>query len=81
MSESGFEIFTTYGRLILLLVCTMLVVALLVNPVLACLVLRRNPYPVVLGGRQPTGVLRLGGRNDRAPVCLIGTVLLHRDGA
>ncbi len=47
VSESGLEIFTTYGRLILLLVGCMMTVSLGVNPLIAGLLLRKNPYPLV----------------------------------
>jgi len=48
VSESGLHIFTTYGRLLLLLVGCMLLVALVVNPLIVAVMLRRNPYPLVL---------------------------------
>ena len=35
VSESGFDIFVTYGKLMILLVCTMLTVALVINPLTA----------------------------------------------
>ena len=47
VSESGMEIFTDYGRLLLLLVGCMLFSALIVNPLIVFLFLHRNPYPLV----------------------------------
>ena len=47
VSQSGFEIFTTYGRLLLLLVGCMLLVSLVLNPIIVGCMLRRNPYPLV----------------------------------
>ncbi len=47
VSESGLEIFTDYGRLLLLLVGCMLTVALVVNPLIAFLYTHRNPYPLL----------------------------------
>ena len=47
MSESGLEIFATYGRLILLLVGCMLTVMLLINPLITFCLLRTNPYPLL----------------------------------
>ena len=47
VSESGLEIFTTYGKLLLLLVGCMLVVSLVLNPIIVGCMLRRNPYPLV----------------------------------
>ena len=47
VSESGLEIFTTYGQLLLLLISCMLTVSLLINPLIVGCMLRRNPYPLV----------------------------------
>ena len=47
VSESGLEIFATYGRLILLLVGCMLTVMLLINPLITFCLLRTNPYPLL----------------------------------
>ena len=47
VSESGLEIFTTYGKLLLLLVGCMLLVSLVLNPIIVGCMLRRNPYPLV----------------------------------
>lgn len=47
VSESGLEIFATYGRLILLLVGCMLMVMLLINPLISFCLLRTNPYPLL----------------------------------
>lgn len=47
VSESGLEIFTTYGKLLLLLVGCMLLVSLIFNPLIVAFMLRRNPYPLV----------------------------------
>lgn len=47
VSQSGLHIFTTYGRLLLLLVGCMLTVALVLNPLIVAVMLRRNPYPLV----------------------------------
>jgi len=47
VSQSGLEIFTTYGKLLLLLVGCMLLVSLVLNPIIVGCMLRRNPYPLV----------------------------------
>jgi len=47
VSESGLEIFTSYGKLVLLLVGCMLFTALVVNPVIVAFYIRKNPYPLV----------------------------------
>ena len=47
VSQSGLDIFTTYGKLLLLLVGCMLTVALVLNPLIVGCMLRRNPYPLL----------------------------------
>ena len=47
VSQSGLDIFTTYGKLLLLLVGCMLLVALVLNPMIVAFMLRRNPYPLL----------------------------------
>lgn len=47
VSESGVEVFTTYGKLLLLLVGCMLMVSLVINPFIVALLIRRNPYPLL----------------------------------
>lgn len=47
VSQSGLDIFTTYGKLLMLLVGCMLTVSLVLNPIVVGCMLRRNPYPLV----------------------------------
>lgn len=47
VSDGGLHIFTTYGKLILVLVGCMLAVALIINPIIIACTLRRNPFPIV----------------------------------
>ncbi|KXL53070.1 serine/threonine transporter SstT [Anaerotignum neopropionicum] len=47
VSTSGLGIFTDYGKLLLLLVGCMVVIALIVNPIIVFLNIKQNPYPLV----------------------------------
>lgn len=47
VSESGLDIFTSYGLLVVLLVGCMLTVLLVTNPLMVFCTLRRNPYPLL----------------------------------
>ena len=47
VSESGLEIFTTYGQLLLLLVGCMSLVSLVLNPVIVAVLIKKNPYPLL----------------------------------
>ncbi len=78
---SGFDIFVTYGRLMLLLVCTMLVVALVVNPLIVGITLRRNPYPLVLRCLKESGFTAFFTRSSAAniPVNMELCEKLHLD--
>lgn len=48
VSTNGLSIFTSYGKLILELVLTMLFVMFVSNPIIIFLCTRKNPYPLVL---------------------------------
>ena len=47
VSDSGLEIFTTYGKLLMLLVGCMLLSLFVINPLIVGITLRRNPYPLL----------------------------------
>lgn len=68
VSESGLEIFTTYGKLLALLVCTMLAVALVINPLIVFLSLRRNPYPLVFRCLRESGFTAFFTRSSAANI-------------
>lgn len=68
VSESGLHIFTTYGRLLLLLVGCMLLVALVVNPLIVAVMLRRNPYPLVLRCLRESAVSAFFTRSSAANI-------------
>ena len=68
VEESGLGIFTTYGRLLLLLVGCMLVVALIVDPLIAAIYLRRNPYPLVFRCLKESGLTAFFTRSSAANI-------------
>ena len=68
VSESGFDVFVTYGKLMLLLVCTMLTVAFVINPLIVALSLRRNPYPLVLRCIRESGLTAFFTRSSAANI-------------
>lgn len=68
LSENGLEIFTTYGKLLLVLVGCMLVVALVIDPFIAFLTLRRNPYPLVFRCLKESGVTAFFTRSSAANI-------------
>ena len=68
VSTSGLEIFTTYGELVLILVVTMLIVALVVNPLIVGITLRHNPYPLILKCIRQSGVTAFFTRSSAANI-------------
>lgn len=68
VSEYGLEIFTDYGKLLALLVGCMLVVALVIDPMIVAIRLRRNPYPLVLRCFRESGVTAFFTRSSAANI-------------
>ena len=68
VSTNGLEIFTEYGKLLLLLVGCMLVVALVVDPLIVFVCLRRNPYPLVFKCFKESGVTAFFTRSSAANI-------------
>ena len=68
VSTSGLEIFTTYGALILLLVCVMFFIALVINPIIVWVCIRRNPYPLVLRCLKDSGITAFFTRSSAANI-------------
>ncbi len=68
VSTNGLAIFTDYGKLLLLLVGCMLAVALIVDPLLAAIVLRTNPYPLVFRCLRESGITAFFTRSSAANI-------------
>ncbi|MBQ3766025.1 MAG: serine/threonine transporter SstT [Bacteroidales bacterium] len=68
VSESGLEIFVDYGRLILLLVSCMLFTSMVVNPFIAWLHLRKNPYPLYWRCLKDSGLNAFFTRSSAANI-------------
>ena len=68
VSSSGLEIFTTYGELVAVLVVTMLLVALVVNPLIVGITLRHNPYPLIFKCLRQSGVTAFFTRSSAANI-------------
>lgn len=56
ISGKEFEALKSYGMLLLLLLASMVLVALVVNPLIVSIVLRKNPYPLVWRCLKVSGV-------------------------
>ena len=68
VSSYGIEIFTTYGKLVLVLVGCMLFAALVVNPIVVAIALRCNPYPLLFRCLRESGVTAFFTRSSAANI-------------
>ena len=68
VSQSGLEIFTTYGKLLLLLVGCMCTVSFVLNPIIVACMIRRNPYPYVWRCLKESGVSAFFTRSSAANI-------------
>jgi len=68
VSESGLAIFVDYGKLVLLLVSCMLIVALVVNPIIVAVTIKKNPYPLVFRTLKESGITAFFTRSSAANI-------------
>ena len=68
VSESGLDIFVQYGKLILLLVGCMCCTAFIVNPFIAWLHIRENPYPLYWKCLKESGLNAFFTRSSAANI-------------
>ena len=68
VSQSGLEIFTVYGQLIVLLAGCMFVHVLVTCPLVAFLMLRKNPYPLLFRCLRVSGLQAFFTRSSAANI-------------
>ena len=68
VATAGLSALASYASLAGLLVGAMLVVALVVNPLIVFLLIRRNPYPVVLQCLETSGITAFFTRSSAANI-------------
>ncbi len=68
MSEHGADALLGYGQLLALLVGSMIVMALVVNPIIAYVMMRRNPYPLVFKCLIESGITAFFTRSSAANI-------------
>ena len=68
VSEYGLSVFKDYGRLLVVLVGCMMFVALVIDPFIAFLFLKRNPYPLVLRCLRESGITAFFTRSSAANI-------------
>ena len=68
VSTSGLSIFVDYGKLLVVLVGCMLTVALVINPLIVFVLLRKNPYPLVFRCLRESGITAFFTRSSAANI-------------
>ena len=68
VSEYGLSVFKDYGRLLVVLVGCMMFVALVIDPFIAFLFMKRNPYPLVFRCLRESGITAFFTRSSAANI-------------
>ncbi|MGL4391941.1 MAG: serine/threonine transporter SstT [Fusobacteriaceae bacterium] len=68
VADQGVAALNDYGKLLGVLVGTMLFVAFILNPIIAFVVIKRNPYPLVLRCIRQSGVTAFFTRSSAANI-------------
>jgi len=68
VSQTGIKSLMSYGRIILLLVGAMLIVAFIINPIIVFINIRQNPYPLVLRCVKDSGIMAFFTRSSAANI-------------
>jgi len=81
IATSGIQSLLSYGKLILVLIGSMIFVALVVNPIIVYFNIRKNPYPLVLKCLKESGITAFFTRSSAAniPVNMSLCERLHLD--
>ena len=68
VSEYGLEIFTDYGKVLAVLVGCMILMAIVIDPLIVALALKKNPYPLVFKCFKESGVTAFFTRSSAANI-------------
>ena len=68
IGENGLGALLTYGKLLLVLLGCMFAVALIINPIIVAIVMKRNPYPLVFRCLRESGVTAFFTRSSAANI-------------
>jgi len=83
VATTGFSVFTEYGQLLTVLVGSMLLIALVINPLIVYLITKQNPYPLVFTCLRESGITAFFTRSSAANVpinlALCKKLNLHED--
>lgn len=68
VSQNGIGIFTSYGKLIVLLLACMFFQSLVINPIIVAFRLRKNPYPLVFQCLKESAITAFFTRSSAANI-------------
>lgn len=68
VSQNGAGIFYDYGKLIVLLLACMFIQALIMNPIMVAICLKKNPYPLVLKCLRESAITAFFTRSSAANI-------------
>ncbi len=68
IATTGFETLGEFSHLVLILLSSMLIIALIVNPIIVYLITRKNPYPLVLTCLKESGITAFFTRSSAANI-------------
>ncbi|NQZ23155.1 MAG: serine/threonine transporter SstT [Colwellia sp.] len=83
VATTGFDTLGEFSHLVLVLLGSMLIIALIVNPLIVYLIMRKNPYPLVLTCLKESGITAFFTRSSAANIpvnmALCEKLDLHED--
>jgi serine/threonine transporter len=83
IASTGFSVFSEYAQLLSVLVGSMLIIALIVNPIIVYVITKKNPYPLVFTCLRESGITAFFTRSSAANVpinlALCKKLNLHED--
>jgi serine/threonine transporter len=68
VATTGFETLSEFSHLVLLLLGSMLIIALVVNPAIVYFIMRKNPYPLVFTCLKESGITAFFTRSSAANI-------------
>jgi len=68
LAEFGFSALQGYARILSILLASMLIMALLINPLIVWVKTRRNPYPIVFTALRESGITAFFTRSSAANI-------------
>ena len=68
LADFGFGALAGYARILTVLLGSMLLIALVLNPIIAWFMIRRNPYPIVFAALRESGITAFFTRSSAANI-------------